>query len=166
MIKTKLYECLIIPEAMKITTPKSGFTRYLAQSKDGEAYMKGDMNTNFVFYEPFNEQVFKLFDNEKSERLKLYEDWNNSINNNDKYICQNIEFINDELQEEIDTIFENPNEELAKALQDIVEVILVENPQYDICIGVAHGKQLTESGARYPHIHLLLRKKVKNGYKK
>lgn len=163
MIKTELYKSIITPESMKINLPKSGFTRYLAQSKIGEPYMEGSMNTNFVFYEPFNKKVFKLFDQDLNERVKLYEEWNRYLINNDKYICQNLEFIDDELQEEIDNIFENPNEELAKALQDITGMLLVENPKYEVCIGVVHGKQLTDTGIRYPHAHLLLRKKVKNG---
>ena len=75
MIKEKLYENIIVPPCMKITLPKSGFTRYLAQSKVGEAYMKSDMNTNFVFIEPFNKKVFKIFSSDEKERNELYEEW-------------------------------------------------------------------------------------------
>ena len=166
MIKEKLYKCIITPQSMKITCPKSGFTRYLAQSKIGEPYMEGDMNTNFVFYEPINKKVFKIFDQDLDDRTKLYEEWNRYLENRDKYLCQNLEFIYDDYQEEIDSIFENPNEELAKALQDITEVLLSSNPKYEVCIGVVHGKQLTDTGIRYPHAHILFRKKVKNGNKK
>lgn len=163
MIKTLLYKSVYAPQSMKITLPKSGFTRYLAQSKIGEPYMEGSMDTNFVFYEPFNKKVFKLFNQDLNEREKLYEEWNRYLIYNDKYLCQNLEFIDEEFQEEIDTIFENPNDELAKILQDITELFLSENPKYEVCIGVVHGRQLTDTGIRYPHAHLLLRKKVKNG---
>ena len=166
MIKEKLYKNIILPPSMKITLPKSGFTRYLAQCKVGEAYMKSDMDLNFVFIEPFNKRVFKIFSSDESERNELYEEWNKYLINNDKYICQNFEFIDDEHQEEINSIFENPTEELAHALQDITEAILIENPSFEVCIGVVHGKQLTEDGVRYPHAHILLRKKVKHGNKK
>ena len=166
MMKEKLYENIIVPPCMKITLPKSGFTRYLAQSKIGEAYMKSDMNTNFVFIEPFNKKVFKIFSSDEKERNELYEEWNKYLINNDKYICQNLEFINEENQEEIDNIFENPTEELAHVLQDIVEVLIAENSSLEVCIGVVHGKQLTEDGVRYPHAHILFRKKVKHGNKK
>ena len=166
MIKEKLYENIIVPPCMKITLPKSGFTRYLAQSKVGEAYMKSDMNTNFVFIEPFNKKVFKIFSSDEKERNELYEEWNKYLINNDKYICQNFEFISEDYQDEIDNIFENPTEELAHALQDITETLLIENPKFEVCIGVVHGRQLTDEGIRYPHAHILLRKKVKHGNKK
>ena len=155
MIKEKLYENIIVPPCMKITLPKSGFTRYLAQSKVGESYMKSNMNTNFVFIEPFNKKVFKIFSSDEKERNELYEEWNKYLINNDKYICQNFEFI-----------IENPTEELAHALQDITETLLIENPKFEVCIGVVHGRQLTDEGIRYPHAHILLRKKVKHGNKK
>ena len=161
MIKRMIYESVRLPDFIKIVRPSSGFTRYLAQSKEGESYMNSDMSTNFVFYEPLNNKVFKIFSSNVEERTKQYKEWDRYLLNDSKYICQNIEFINDEYQEEIDDIFEKPTEELAIALQDIVDVLLKENPRYNICIGVAHGKQLTENGIRYPHVHLLLEKKVK-----
>ena len=161
MIKNILYESIKLPDCITIKLPKSGFTRYLAQCKEGEAYMKSNMKTNFVFFEPFNHKVFKIFDEEPCERIKLYEEWNKYLIYNDKYVCQNFEFINEDIQEEIDNIFENPNEELAEQLQNITDVLLAENSKYEVCIGVVHGKQLTDEGIRYPHAHLLLRRKEK-----
>ena len=160
MIKRMLYESIILPKYMNIYTPSNGFTRYLSQSKEGEIYMNGDMQTNFVFYENGN-KVFKIFNDDVNERIKLYKEWDINISNKDKYICQNIEFIDEEKQEEIDFIFKNPTEELAIALQDIVDVFLKANSKYEIFIGVTHGEQLTEDGVRYPHVHLLLKKKSK-----
>ena len=46
------------PEAIQITTPFNGFTRYLMQSKVGADYIKSDMSKNFIFYEPMNKKVF------------------------------------------------------------------------------------------------------------
>ncbi len=159
MIKTKLYENIMLPRSIRIKTPKNGFTRYLAQCKEGEAYMESDMETNFVFYEPFNNKVFKIFDSNQEERYELYEKWNKNLNNKDTYVCQNFEFISDYNQREIDNIFDNPTKELAKALQDITEMILIEYPNLEVCVGVVHGKQLTEAGVRYPHAHILFREK-------
>ena len=155
-LKELIEKCVVVPNCMKIETPFNGFTRYLAQCKNGEPYMESNMKTNFVFYEPNNKKVFKLFSFNEEKRKKQYEDWNSFILKDTIYYCQNIEFINDYYQEELNYIFSNPNEELAKVVQDIADKIVETNPDYKICIGVVHGEQLTKDGVRYPHLHLLL----------
>lgn len=159
-LKEFLENCAIAPNCMRIETPYNGFTRYLAQCKNGEPYMKSNMKTNFVFYEPENKKVFKLFSSNADVRKKEYEYWNSFILKDISYYCQNIEFINEEHQEELNHIFSHPTEELARILQDIADEIVEMNPDYKICIGVVHGEQLTKDGVRYPHFHLLLEKKV------
>ena len=143
------------PEAIQITTPFNGFTRYLMQSKVGADYIKSDMSKNFIFYEPMNKKVFKIFGSCKEERVKVFKGWNNFLTSNTLYICQNIEFINEEVNE----IFKNPTYVLAMFLQSIANEIVKQNKNFDICVGVVHGEQLTNDGIRYPHAHILLKRK-------
>lgn len=145
------------PEAMEITTPFNGFTRYLMQSKAGSDYMKSDMSKNFIFYEPMNKQVFRIFSNCKEDRELIFKAWNHYLLDDSLYICQNVEFVN----EEINDIFKNPSYELAMFLQSIANEIIKQNKDFDICIGVVHGEQLTNEGIRYPHAHILLKRKEK-----
>lgn len=145
------------PEAIKITTPFNGFTRYLMQSKAGSEYIKSDMSKNFVFYEPLNKQVFKIFSNFKEDREVIFKEWNHYLHDDVLYICQNVEFVNEGINE----IFNKPNYELAKYLQSIANEIIKQNKGFDICVGVVHGEQLTNEGIRYPHAHILLKRKGK-----
>lgn len=145
------------PEAIEITTPFNGFTRYLMQSKAGSEYIKSDMSKNFVFYEPLNKQVFKIFSNFKEDRDVIFKEWNHYLLDDVLYICQNVEFVNEGINE----IFNKPNYELAKYLQSIANEITKQNKGFDICVGVVHGEQLTNEGIRYPHAHILLKRKGK-----
>ncbi len=145
------------PEAIEITTPFNGFTRYLMQSKAGSEYIKSDMSKNFVFYEPLNKQVFKIFSNFKEDRDVIFKEWNHYLLDDVLYICQNVEFVNEGINE----IFNKPNYELAKYLQSIANEIIKQNKGFDICVGVVHGEQLTNEGIRYPHAHILLKRKGK-----
>jgi len=145
------------PEAIEITTPFNGFTRYLMQSKAGSEYIKSDMSKNFVFYEPLNKQVFKIFSNFKEDREVIFKEWNHYLHDDVLYICQNVEFVNEGINE----IFNKPNYELAKYLQSIANEIIKQNKGFDICVGVVHGEQLTNEGIRYPHAHILLKRKGK-----
>ena len=145
------------PEAIEITTPFNGFTRYLMQSKAGSEYIKSDMSKNFVFYEPLNKQVFKIFSNFKEDREVIFKEWNHYLHDDVLYICQNVEFVNEGIHE----IFNKPNYELAKYLQSIANEIIKQNKGFDICVGVVHGEQLTNEGIRYPHAHILLKRKGK-----
>ena len=145
------------PEAIEITTPFNGFTRHLMQSKAGSEYIKSDMSKNFVFYEPLNKQVFKIFSNFKEDREVIFKEWNHYLHDDVLYICQNVEFVNEGINE----IFNKPNYELAKYLQSIANEIIKQNKGFDICVGVVHGEQLTNEGIRYPHAHILLKRKGK-----
>lgn len=143
------------PEAIEITTPFNGFTRYLMQSKAGSNYMRSDMSKNFIFYEPMNKQVFRIFSDRKEDREKIFKAWNQYLLEDTLYICQNVEFIN----EAINDIFKKPSYELAMFLQSIANGIIQQNKDFDICVGVVHGEQLTNGGVRYPHAHILLKRK-------
>lgn len=145
------------PEAIEITKPFNGFTRYLMQSKEGSDYMKSDMSKNFIFYEPMNKQVFIIFSNCKEEREDLFKIWNHYLLDDTLYICQNVEFVN----EEVNDTFKKPSHELAMFLQSIANEIIQQNKDFDICVGVVHGEQLTNEGIRYPHAHILLKRKEK-----
>lgn len=150
-----LNNSIVFPEAIEITTPFNGFTRYLMQSKARSDYMKSDMSKNFIFYEPMNKQVFKIFSNCKEDREAIFKEWNHYLLDNTLYICQNVEFVN----EDINDFFMKPNYELAVFLQSIANEIIKQNKDFDICIGVVHGEQLTNEGIRYPHAHILLKRK-------
>ncbi|MCM1370666.1 MAG: hypothetical protein NC181_02080 [Clostridium sp.] len=150
---------MFFTEAMEITTPYKGFTRYLIQNKKGADYMKSDMSKNFIFYEPMNKKNFKIFNNDEKDREEISKKWNHYVFDDTLYVCQNIEFINEEHIEEVDAIFDNPSHELAIFLQSITDEIISQNKDFEICIGVVHGKQITKEGIRYPHAHILLKRK-------
>lgn len=102
--------------------------------------MKSDMSKNFIFYEPKNKKIFKIFNNDKKDRENISNKWNHYVFDDTLYICQNIEFINEEYMEEIDAIFDNPNYELSIFLQNIADDIINQNIYFEICIGVVHGQ--------------------------
>lgn len=108
-----LNSSMLFPEAMEITTPYKGFTRYLIQNKKGADYMNSDMSKNFIFYEPMNKKSFKVFSNDEEDRECISKKWNHYVFDDTLYVCQNIEFINEECMEEIDDIFNNPSYELS-----------------------------------------------------
>lgn len=145
------------PKAIQITTPFNGFTRYLMQSKVGSEYLKSDMSKNFIFYEPMNKQVFKVFSNRLEDREEIFKTWNRYLTGNALYVCQNVEFVN----EEVCKVFDKPNYELAQFLQSVADNIIAQNKDFEICIAVVHGEQLTNEGIRYPHAHILLKEKEK-----
>lgn len=148
-------------KAIHIATPFNGFTRYLMQSKVGSEYMKSDMSKNFIFYEPMNRKTFKVFSNSLEDREEIFKTWNRYLNSNALYVCQNVEFTNEEVCE----VFEKPNYELAQFLQSVVDNIIEQNKDFEICVGVVHGEQLTNEGIRYPHAHILLKEKEKKNEK-
>lgn len=151
---------MVCPDVMQITTPYNGFTRYLMQNKIGADYIESDMLKNFIFYEPMNKKVFKIFSNSKEDREAVFKVWNQYVLDDTLYICQNVEFINEEYQEEINDIFNKPSYELAIFLQSVADAIINQNKNFDICIGVVHGEQLMNDGVRYPHAHILLKRKM------
>lgn len=155
-----LNNSVVFPETMRIVTPYNGFTRYLMQNKIGADYMKSNMSKNFIFYEPMNQKVFKIFSNCNEDRESIFKAWNHYVQDNALYFCQNVEFVNKEHQKEIDDIFSIPNDELSIFLQSIADSIIEQNKDFDVCIGVVHGEQLTNDGVRYPHAHILLKSKV------
>ena len=57
------------------------------------------MLKNFIFYEPMNKKVFKIFSNSKEDREAVFKVWNQYVFDDTLYICQNVEFINEEYQE-------------------------------------------------------------------
>jgi len=156
-----LNSSMLFPNAMEITSPYNGFTRYLMQSKTGADYMKSDMSKNFIFYEPMNKKTFKIFSNDEEERNCISKKWNHYVFDDTLYVCQNIEFINEKCIEEINDIFNNPSYELSMFLQSIADDIINQNKDFEICVGVVHGEQITKEGTRYPHAHILLKKKDK-----
>lgn len=161
MIDSELLDnSIVCPEVMQITTPYNGFTRYLMQNKIDADYIKSDMQKNFIFYEPMNKKVFKIFSNFKEDRESIFKVWDRYVHDNTLYICQNIEFINEDNQEEINNIFNHPSYELALFLQNVADSIINQNKDFDICIGVVHGEQLMNGGVRYPHAHILLKRKM------
>lgn len=155
-----LNSSVVFPEAMRIVTPYNGFTRYLMQNKIGADYMESNMSKNFIFYEPINQKTFKIFSNCKDDRESIIKAWNPYVQDNALYVCQNVEFINEKHQKEIDDIFSIPNDELSIFLQSIADSIIDQNKEFDICIGVVHGEQLANDGVRYPHAHILLKTKI------
>lgn len=156
-----LNSSIVFPQSMEITTPYNGFTKYLMQSKIGAEYMQSDMLKNFVFYEPMNKKVFRIFSNYIEDRESIFKSWDKYVFDNALYICQNIEFINEEYQDEVDDIFNQPSYDLSIFLQSVADEIIRQNPNFEICVGVVHGEQLTSDGKRYPHAHILLKEKRK-----
>lgn len=156
-----LSSSMYFTEAMEITTPYKGFTRYLIQNKKGADYMKSDMSKNFIFYEPMNKKTFEVFSKDEEDREKISKKWNHDVFDDAFYVCQNIEFINEEYIQEIDAIFDNPSYELSIFFQSIADDIMSQNEDFEICVGVVHGKQITKEGIRYPHAHILLKRKCK-----
>lgn len=150
---------MFFPEGMEITTPYNGFTRYLMQSKKGADYMKSDMSKNFIFYKLINKKTFEIFNTNQEDRELISKDWNQYVFDDVLYVCQNVEFINEKDMKEIEDIFDNPSYELSSFLQNIADDIIRQNNDFEICIGVVHGKQISKEGIRYPHAHILLKKK-------
>lgn len=157
-----LNSSMLFPDAVEITTPYNGFTKYLMQSKKNADYMQSDMSKNFIFYEPMNKKTFKIFSNDKEDREYISKKWNHYVFDDTLYFCQNIEFIDEENVEELDNIFSNPSYELSIFLQNIADDIINQNKDFDICLGVVHGQQVTKEGIRYPHAHILLKRRVEN----